>query len=187
MGRLARRLGIEEKPEPEVDYDFDTEDLGEYYPEEETTTPMPDEDRALIREYERLQIEALKAEQKQKEAFEKTNPHTLYNEVLADPSPPHKFEMTLPSGRKVSLAKLEHYLIHDLSPKSIVNQCKQRDASVYDKIKGGGNLNKKSFKLGPIWIMLGAMAIFIITMVFITQGQAIAEFFGSLFSGGNAP
>jgi len=148
---------------------------------DDTDAYYPAEDSSLISEYDRLQAKAIEYE-KQQANLHADNPHTLYNEVISNPSEPGKFALDIGNGRTIDLAQLETYLTKTTNPKVVTVQMRYEDSETLQKIKGTGKLHKTSFKLGPIWILIGFIGVFILAAFLIFGGAAtIGELIGGFF------
>jgi len=139
------------------------------------------EPNPLVKEYERLQKQASEYD-KEIRAMESTNPHTLFKEIVNNPTPKGAHKMRL-FGRPVDLSKLENYMIFKVSPKSITTLMRYNNSKSIEEIKGYSKRKPIKFKSGLIWIILGAAAIMIIGLVLLTQGPALTEMMKGMFGG----
>ena len=190
MSRLAKRLRgyqgsnpfKQDYNQPEDEYE-DAEFYGddESYGLEDSMNQQALEQSVLAQEYDRLQQKAIKYE-KELEAVEKTNPHTLYKEVVTDPTPKGIYEMRV-FGRPIDLASLEHYVIHKISPKSVTTLMKYNNSKTMEEIKGYSKRPPIRIKGGLIWIILGAVGLLILGIVVLTYGQNMSEVLKGMFGG----
>jgi len=159
--RLSRNRGIPLQNLPNY------EPVNEY-PVEQQPQQMSS---ALAQEYDRLQK---KAQDYQKElvAIEKTNPHTLYREVVTAPSTKGKHPIRI-MGRPVDLAKLENYLVYKISPKTVTTLMKYNDARAIEEIKGYSKHRPVKFKSGIIWIIIGAIVILVMGYILMSTDMTV--------------
>jgi len=185
MSRLARRLKGYQGNHPQYNQEADFYPLEENYEEGLESTEYqgqsPMQQSPLVDEYNRLQA---KAEQYQKEleAVEKTNPHTLFKEVVTDPTPKGLYEMRV-FGRPIDLSSLEHYVIHKISPKSVTTLMKYNNSKVLEEIKGYSKRPPLRVKSGIIWLLIGAGVLLTLGLLLITQGPNMTEMFEGMFGG----
>jgi len=189
MSRLAKRLKGYQSNHPynpaQPNDAYSDEYYDEAYAEEQSNHQIMNQqalqESALVQEYDRLQQKAIKY-QKELEAVEKTNPHTLYKEVVTDPTPKGIYEMRI-FGRPIDLASLEHYVIHKVSPKSITTLMKYNNSKTMEEIKGYSKRPPIRIKGGLIWILLGAVGLLVLGVVVLTYGQNMSEVLQGMFGG----
>ena len=178
MGRLRKRL---EKYQPQTpnqpQYDYDVYPEG-YIPPEQAYEQY--DETPLAREYDELQQRVQQRHRERVELVESTNPHTLYKDIVTNPSPKGKHPMTI-MGRPLDLAKLENYLVYKISPKTITTLIRYGDARAIEDIKGYSKRSKIKFKGGMIWIILGAIIILILGYLLFTTDMT--SLMGGLFGG----
>jgi len=145
--------------------------LGEEY--------IQQDQQSLAREYDRLQQKAVEY-QKELKVVESGNPHTMFKEIITNPSPKGRCPMTI-MGRPLDMSKLENYLVYKISPKTITTLIRYGDARAIEDIKGYSKKRPIRFKGGVIWIIIGALVIMILGyLLFTTDMTAL---FGGMFGG----
>lgn len=112
--------------------------------------------------------------------MEAMNPHTIYKDVITNPIPKGVYKLRL-FGRPVDLAKLEHYLIHKVSPKTVTTLMRYNDSRTIEEVKGYSKRPNLKIKGGIIWIILGAAALLIIGVVFMSTGGNMTEIMQGMF------
>jgi len=120
----------------------------------------------LIQEYNELQQKA-EAYDKELQTIDATNPHTLYKEIITDPSPKNKFLIRI-MGRPIDLAKLENYVVHKISPKTITTLMRYNDVRSIEDIKGYSKVRPLRMKSGLLWIIIGAVVILVLGYLLMT-------------------
>jgi len=120
----------------------------------------------VVDEYNRIQSLAQQELMKEQKAIEKTNPHSLYTDIITKPSPKNSYPMRI-MGRPVDLAALENYVIFKVSPRTIVTSMRYNDVRTtedtlnYSKRPMGRHGRKKGFPwflIIMILIMIGVGA-----------------------------
>ena len=162
MSRLRKRLerqGVLPPPSPSEGYETIE------YPTEGYTAP-PVQQPPLVQEYDTLQQKALDYEKKLV-AIEAANPHTLHQELVTKPSPKNKYPIRV-MGRPIDLAKLENYVVHRISPKTITTLMRYNDVRSIEETKGYSKRTPIKLKGGLIWIIIGAMLILVIGYFLLT-------------------
>ena len=158
--------GYSEEQNPYEEY----QNLQEYQPND-----------TLSQEYDRLQHRARDYE-KELQSIEKTNPHTLRREIVTDPTPKGVYEMMV-FGRPVDLSMLENYVVHKISPKSIVTLMRYNNSKTLEEIKGYSKRPQIKIKGSIIWMIIGAGALLAIGLYFLTSGASISDMMQGLFGG----
>lgn len=136
-----------------------------------------------VEEYDRLQAKARLEYDKELQAIEATNPHTLYTDVVTKRSAKGTHPVTL-FGRPIDLAMLENYLVFKISPKTIVSLIKYNDVKSIEETKGYGSRRPiGSLKLGKLWVIIGAVALLAVGAIFLMYGGDIGEMMKGVFGG----
>ena len=89
----------------------------------------------LVKQYDTLQRETQKDYNRQVKAIEATNPHTLYTNVVAKPSPKGYHEIRI-MGRPVDVNALEQYLVFKISPRTITTLMRYNDSKTIEESRG---------------------------------------------------
>jgi len=170
---------------PYNEYPEQQQSVVPYYPEN-GTEEYPEEyqqqeQSALVQQYNELQKKVTEYEKEMK-AIEATNPHTLFKEVVNQPTPKGTYKVRL-FGRPVDLASLENYLIYKISPKTVTTLMRYNDARSIEDVKGYSKRPRLKFKGGIIWIILGAIGLLVLGMILLTQGPAMTEMMKGMFGG----
>jgi len=141
------------------------------------TNPEPDDNgyeelqSPLVSEYNVTQNIAQQELEKEQKAIEKTNPHSLYTDIVTKPSPKNAYPMRI-MGRPLNLQALEDYVIFKVSPRTIVTSMRYNDVRTtedtlnYSKRPLGRHGRKKGFP----W--------FLIIMIIIMVGVGAFLLFG---------
>jgi len=132
-----------------------------------------------VQEYNRLQQEAAEYD-KEMQTMEAMNPHAIYKDVVTNPTPKGVYKLRL-FGRPVDLAKLEHYLIHKVSPKTVTTLMRYNDSRTIEEVKGYSKRPTFKLKGGLIWIILGAIGMLGIGILFFSGGGSLTDIFGGMF------
>ena len=157
MSRLKRRLERQRGNEPQSP----TKENAEVQYQQELPPQSP-----LVQEYEELQQKAEDYD-KELQAIDATNPHSLYKEIVTNPSPKNKFLVRI-MGRPIDLAKLENYVVHKISPKTITTLMRYNDVRSIEDIKGYSKVRPLRMKSGIIWIIIGMAVILIAGYILMT-------------------
>lgn len=184
MSRLAKRLkNYQQDNLPPIDtneyQEGFSEDQNPYEDYQNTQEYQPN--ISLTQEYNRLQ-QRTKAYEKEIQSIEKTNPHTLRREIVTDPTPKGIYEMKI-FGRPVDLSMLENYVVHKISPKSIVTLMRYNNSKTLEEIKGYSKRPQIKIKGSIIWMIIGAGALLAIGVYFLTSGASISDMMQGLFGG----
>jgi len=137
----------------------------------------------LAQEYDRIQAKALEYD-KEISAIEKTNPHTLFREVVTNPMPKGVYPMTI-MGRPVDFRMLESYLVYKISPKSITTLMRFNHAKTLEEVKGYSKRPPmragKGFTI--ILLLVGAVIMLLLGFFILTNQEAIGGFLKGMFGG----
>jgi len=120
--------------------------------------------------------------EKEIKSIEKTNPHTLRREIVTDPTPKGVYEMQI-FGRPIDLAMLENYVVHKISPKSIVTLMRYNNSKTMEEIKGYSKRPPIKIKGSIIWMIIGAGALLAIGIYFLTSGASMSDIMQGMFGG----
>ena len=175
MSRLKRRIASMQGQPPEIPEGYEAVE----YPTDSQQTPEEHQQSPLIQEYDLLQRKAQEY-QKEVQAAEATNPHTLYKEIVTNHSPKHKYEVTL-MGRPIDMSLLENYLIYKVSPKTTVTLMKFNEGKILEEIKGFSKRRPIKFKGGSILVIIGAIVLLVIGIIVLTQGSSFSAMFQGMF------
>jgi len=140
----------------------------------------------LSRQYEDRQRMAAIQQQHIDTAYDTTNPHKIYQDIVTNPSRSGKFPMTL-MGRPVDLEKLEKYVVFNMSPKAIVTTLRYSDVRAYEDALGYGRntiVRKKKGNFGMIIIMIiGLILMLVVGVLFLMSGGDLLGMFEGMFGG----
>lgn len=146
-------------PNPEeYEEDYNQEQLPYY-------EPSP-----LVEEYNQLQKKVIDY-QKEMNAIEATNPHSLFKDIVTKPSPKGKHPVTI-MGRPLDLAKLENYQVYKISPRAVTTLMRYNDSLVRAETLGFSKHRPIKMKSGIIWIIIGASIILLIGYLLMTQDMS---------------
>jgi len=136
---------------------------------------------SLSQEYDLMQQRAREYERDMR-AIEKTNPYTLRKEIVTDPTPKGVYEMTI-FGRPVDLSMLENYVVHKISPKTIVTLLRYSNSKTMEEIKGYSKRPPMKIKGSIIWMIIGAGALLAVGIYFLTSGASLSDMMQGMFGG----
>jgi len=185
MSRLMKRLRNFQRDQIQQPNDYYDDDpyFPEYEPEEAGGYPPEYQQQMqseLAQQYDALQRKISEYEREMK-AIEANNPHTLFKDVVNDPTPKGTYKVRV-FGRPVDLASLENYLIYKISPKTVTTLMRYNDSKSIEEVKGYSKRPKiKLGKSGLIWIIIGAAIMVIIGLLFLTSGPNMTEMMQGLF------
>jgi len=135
----------------------------------------------LVQEYDRLQQRARMYE-KELEAIERTNPHSLRKDIVTDPTPKGVYEVSI-FGRPIDLSMLENYVVHKISPKTITTLMRYNNSKTMEEIKGYSKRPPIKIKSNLILMILGAVVLLGLGLFFLTNGPSMSDFFQGMFGG----
>jgi len=104
-------------------------------PEEQYGPDSQEFKNELVRQYDDLQRETEKDYNKQVKAIDATNPHTLYTNVVANPTPKGYHEIRI-MGRPIDVNALEQYLVFKISPRTITTLMRYNDSKSIEEARG---------------------------------------------------
>ena len=136
---------------------------------------------ALVQQYNETQRRAMEYD-KEIATIEKTNPHTLYKDVVTKPSDKGAYPMTI-MGRPVDLSALENYLVFKISPKTITTMMRFNNSKTMEDIKGYSKRPPMKMKGGILLIIIGAAALLIVGMIILMYGGELGTMLGDMFGG----
>ena len=181
MSRLAKRLRGYQPNYPQTQNTNQTEEYAIDENPYEDNQQQVDYQASLSQEYDLLQQRARQYE-REINSIEKTNPHTLRKEIVTDPTPKGVYEMVI-FGRPVDLSMLENYVVHKISPKSIVTLMRYNNSKTMEEIKGYSKRPPVKIKGSIIWMIIGAGALLAIGLYFLTSGASLSDIMQNMFGG----
>jgi len=138
----------------------------------------------LSSEYDTNQNIAQNIYNTQSSAPDITNPHLMYQDIVANPSPRGSYPIRI-MGRPIDVNSLEQYLIFKISPRTITTLMRYNDAKSIEEIKGyTKRFTGKGRKSGLgmiILISIGAIGVILVGYLFLNG--TIPNFLRTMFGG----
>lgn len=171
MSRLERRLGINKMKLPETPSNQEEEylpDSGQYSPK-------------LAEQYDRTQMQAQEDYDKDRKALDATNPHTLYTDIIANPSPKGLLPITI-MGRPIDVNMLENYVVFKISPRTVTTLMRYNDSKTTEELKGYSK--RKPIRMNfKVLIMVIVFIVIMLVVGYLFLSGGMTSVLGGLLGG----
>lgn len=172
---MGKRLGMYNgQPMNTTNQNYDNTEEEQYIPDE------PTYQSPAVHEYDTVQRQAMDEYKKEVDAIEKTNPHTLYKDIITNPSTKGKYEMNL-IGRPVDVNALENYLIFKISPRTITTLMRYNDSKTFEEVRGYTKRKHVKFDFKILFTIIMLIIMIVVGVMFFFGSGNVTELFTGMF------